>query len=141
TAPAVPPATLPALFQAQAERTPDAVAVVFGDTELTYRQLDQRANQLAHHLIGLGVGPEQIAALAMPRSDLMIVALLAVLKAGGAYLPVDPDYPAGRIEMMLTDASATCLLTVSGTDLPATSTPVILLDQADLTTHPATSPT
>ena len=93
TARAVPDATIPQLFADQAARTPDATALVFDDTTLSYRELDVRANQLAHHLRGLGAGPETIVALCVERSFDMVIALIGILKAGAAYLPLDPDYP------------------------------------------------
>ena len=93
TARAVPSATLPELFAAQVARTPDAVAVVFEDQSLTYGELDARANQLAHHLRALGVGPEMLVGLCVERSPEMLIGLIGILKAGGAYLPLDPDYP------------------------------------------------
>ncbi|GHC63193.1 non-ribosomal peptide synthetase [Streptomyces cinnamoneus] len=95
---------LPELFEAQAARTPDVVAVVSDQGSLTYAELNARANRLARYLIGQGVGPEHLVALALPRSEHAIVALLGVLKAGAGYLPVDPDYPAERISYMLQDA-------------------------------------
>ncbi|MGH3930518.1 MAG: amino acid adenylation domain-containing protein, partial [Pseudonocardiaceae bacterium] len=104
-------ACLPTLFETQARATPQAVAVVFADATLTYTQLNKRANQLAHALIGRGMGPEQIIALALPRSPELIVAILAILKTGAAYLPLDPDYPPARISFMLHDAQPTLLLT------------------------------
>ncbi|WP_431934557.1 condensation domain-containing protein, partial [Nonomuraea jabiensis] len=107
----IAPTTLPELFQVQVQHTPDAVALVFGDIELTYAELDVHANRLAHYLIGRGVGPEKLVALAMPRSEQMVVALLAVLKAGAAYLPIDLDYPTERIHYMLEDSQPTLLLT------------------------------
>ena len=113
TAHPVPDATLPQLFAAQAARTPDAVAVVFEDTALTYAELDARANQLAHHLQGLGVGPEVVVGLCVERSLEMVVALLGILKAGGAYLPLDPGYPAERLAYMLADARVDVLVTQS----------------------------
>ncbi|MFJ7907176.1 non-ribosomal peptide synthase/polyketide synthase [Kitasatospora sp. NPDC096204] len=106
----VPEATLPELFQRQAAATPDAPALLDGERELSYAELDRAANRLAHHLIGQGVGPERLVALALPRSAAMVVAQLAVAKAGGAFLPVDPDYPAPRREFMVRDAGAHLLL-------------------------------
>ncbi|MFG2602568.1 non-ribosomal peptide synthase/polyketide synthase [Streptomyces sp. NPDC048514] len=106
----VPETTLPELFQRQAARTPDAVALVDGDRELTYAELDRAANRLAHRLIRDGVGPERIVALALRRSAETVLAQLAVTKAGGAFLPVDPDYPAQRRQFMVRDASAHLVL-------------------------------
>ena len=103
--------TVAQLFAAQAAARPDAVAVVFEEQELTYRQLDERANQLAHHLRGLGVGPEVVVGLCVERSLEMIVGLLGILKAGGAYLPLDPGYPPERLTFMLEDSRAPVLLT------------------------------
>ncbi|KOG46347.1 condensation domain-containing protein, partial [Streptomyces decoyicus] len=97
TARNVPDATLAELFEAQVARTPDAPALEHEGTQLTYSELNARANQLAHHLISRNVGPEQIVALALPRTIDVVVAILAVAKTGAAYLPVDPDYPADRI--------------------------------------------
>ncbi|MEV6824241.1 amino acid adenylation domain-containing protein [Amycolatopsis sp. NPDC051102] len=108
---ATPLSTLPELFAARVREHPDAVALVFEDTELTYAELDARANRLAHLLIGRGAGPEQVVALAVPRSIEMIVAELAVLKAGAAYLPLDQDYPAERIAFMVADARPVCVVT------------------------------
>ncbi|MDQ4104738.1 MAG: condensation domain-containing protein, partial [Actinomycetota bacterium] len=100
----VVPATLPELFDAAATRVPNLPAVMSEAEVLTFAELAARANRLAHLLIAQGVGPERIVALALPRSVNLIVAQLAVLKAGGAFLPVDPDYPALRISFMLSDA-------------------------------------
>ncbi|MEU2396021.1 amino acid adenylation domain-containing protein [Streptomyces sp. NPDC007369] len=97
-------ASLPEMFAAQVAATPDAVALVCGDTELTYAELDARANRFAHALIARGIGPEQTVAVALPRSVESVVAVLGVLKAGAAYLPVDPAYPQARIAYMLEDA-------------------------------------
>ena len=119
TAHPVAPATLPELFAAQVARTPDAVAVVFEEQSLTYAQLDARANQLAHHLRSLGVGPETVVGLCVERSLDMVVGLLGILKAGGAYLPLDPDYPAERLAFMLEDAGAPILVTQAGLRRPA----------------------
>ncbi|MGH3828855.1 MAG: amino acid adenylation domain-containing protein [Pseudonocardiaceae bacterium] len=109
-----PPTSLPTLFEAQVARTPDAVAVVCGDVTLSYAQLNTRANRLAHALIARGVGPERIVALALPRSAEMVVSILAVLKAGAAYLPLDVDYPVARIVFMLGDAQPVLLLVSEG---------------------------
>ena len=111
TARPIPAATLPELFEAQAGRTPDAVAVVFEDASLTYGALNARANQLAHYLINEGVGPEVVVGLCVERSLEMIVGLIGILKAGGAYLPLDPSYPQDRLAFMLDDARPTVLLT------------------------------
>ncbi|MFB9569689.1 amino acid adenylation domain-containing protein, partial [Saccharopolyspora hordei] len=127
-----PAATIPELFQAQAHRVPDATALVFEDARLTYGELNARANRLARVLVEHGVGPEHVVALALPRSADLVVGLLAVLKAGGAYLPVDPGYPADRIAFMLADASPTLLLTDVATALD-TDVPRLVLDELDLT--------
>src|SRR5262249_451844 len=110
TSRAVPDATLPELFEAQVERTPDAVAVVFGEATLTYAELNARANQVAHYLIGLGVGPESLVGIALERSLEMVVALVGVIKAGAAYLPLDPEYPEARLAQMLADAAPAFVL-------------------------------
>jgi amino acid adenylation domain-containing protein len=129
TARDIPDATVPELFEQQVARTPDASAVLSAAAELTYGELNARANRLARYLITLGAGPERLVAIAMPRSPEMIVALLAVLKSGAAYVPVDPGYPPGRQAFMLTDARAAITVTTSGVagSLPATA-PVILDD-------------
>jgi amino acid adenylation domain-containing protein/non-ribosomal peptide synthase protein (TIGR01720 family) len=110
---AVPSATFPELFEAQAVRTPHLPAVLSDAGALTYAQLRLRANRLAHLLIRRGVGPEQIVALVLPRSTQIVVAELAVMQAGAAFLPVDPQYPAQRIEFMLADARPVLVLTVA----------------------------
>jgi amino acid adenylation domain-containing protein/non-ribosomal peptide synthase protein (TIGR01720 family) len=127
-------------FHQQVKRTPDATALVFqpgpGGTSLTFSGLNARANRLAHRLIGLGVGPERIVALALPRSVDMVVALLAVLKAGGAYLPVDRNLPADRIEFMLVDAAPALVLTTSDSDQVRSALPedvdVLFLDDPEV---------
>src|SRR5207248_11662131 len=111
TAHALPAGNVVELFGAQAAKTPQATAVVFGDEELSYRELDMRSNQLAHHLRELGVGPERVVGLCIARSAELIVALLGILKAGGAYLPLDTEYPAERLAFMLADAGARVLIT------------------------------
>src|SRR4051812_45383985 len=110
TARPVPEATLPELFEAQAARTPAAPAVISEEGTLSYSELNARANRLAHHLIGLGVGPESLVGIALERSPELVVALLAVLKAGAAYLPLDPDYPEARLAQMLDDAAPALVL-------------------------------
>ena len=146
TAP-IPATSLPALFETQVHATPQAIAVVFENTTLTYTQLNARANQLTRVLIARGVGPEQIVALALPRSANMIVAVLAVLKAGAAYLPLDPDYPAERITFMITDAAPALLLTTTTINsLPNTpGLSRLLVDEPDTVTildhQPDTDPT
>ncbi|GAB3742807.1 hypothetical protein GCM10027598_75190 [Amycolatopsis oliviviridis] len=110
TAHDVPVVTLPELFEAQVARTPDAVAVVFEDAELSYAEFDTRANRLARWLVEQGVGAESVVAVSLPRSLDLVVALHAVHKAGGAYLPIDRDYPADRIAFMLEDAAPAVVL-------------------------------
>ncbi|MFF4764860.1 AMP-binding protein, partial [Streptomyces sp. NPDC001292] len=129
TASGAAPATLPELFEAQVARTPGAVAVAYAGTEISYAELDARANRLARLLTGHGVGPESVVAVAMERGTDLMVALLGVLKAGGAYLPVDPAYPAERIAFLLSDAGAVCVLTGTGIRLETPpDLPVLVLD-------------
>ncbi|KAB8332627.1 non-ribosomal peptide synthetase [Scytonema tolypothrichoides VB-61278] len=99
------------LFEAQVERTPDALAVVYEDQQLTYCELNARANQLAHYLRKLGVGPEVLVGICVERSLSMIIGLLGILKAGGAYVPLDPTYPQERLAFILEDAQVPVLLT------------------------------
>jgi len=101
------------LFEAQADRTPDATAIVFEQGQLSYRDLNQRANQLAHHLIALGVGPEILVGICLERSLEMVIGLLGILKAGSAYLPLDPAYPKERLAFMLEDGAVPLLITQS----------------------------
>ena len=115
TAVPVPDRTLGELFTEQAARTPAATAVVSGDVTWTYAQLDAISGRIAGYLAGLGAGPEKIVAVAVPRSAEMVAALLGVVKAGAAYLPVDPDYPAERISFMLADARPTVLICTTAT--------------------------
>ena len=98
------------LFEAQVARTPEAIAVVFEDERLSYGELDARANQLAHHLRGIGIGPEVVVGLCVERSLEMVVGLLAILKAGGAYVPLDPGYPVERLAFMLGDSAPVAVL-------------------------------
>ena len=99
------------LFEEQVERTPNAVAVVCSGQQLTYNELNRRANQLAHYLQSLGVKPDELVGICVERSLEMIVGLLGILKAGGAYVPLDPDYPIERLSFMLEDAAVKVLLT------------------------------
>ncbi len=103
----------PQLFEAQVARTPDAIAVSFGDRHLTYEQLNIRANQWARHLVELGVGPETIVALVSDRNPDFLTAILAVFKAGGAYLPINPHHPTERIEQVLSQSQVSLILTSS----------------------------
>src|SRR5262249_26676221 len=101
------------LFEEQVERTPDAIAVVYEDEQLTYRELNQRANRLAHYLQTMGVGPEVIVGICIERSIEMVVGLLGILKAGAAYLPIDPAYSPKRIAFILENAQSPVVLTVA----------------------------
>ncbi|MBF6170403.1 non-ribosomal peptide synthase/polyketide synthase [Nocardia blacklockiae] len=127
--------TLVELFRAQAARTPDAVAVVDADAELTYRETNARADALAHALSARGVGPEAVVAVALPRSANLVVALLAVLKAGGGYLPLDPADPPDRLDFVLADAAPVVVLTDTATAeaLPHNDLPRLCLDALDVT--------
>src|SRR5947209_3457601 len=118
------------LFETQVEHTPDAVAVIFEEQQLTYHDLNVRANQLAHHLRTLGVGPEVLVGLCVERSLEMIVGLLGILKAGGAYVPLDPAYPSERLAFMLQDTQVAVLLTQQRLveNLPDHKAKVICLD-------------
>lgn len=124
------PVCMQQLFEAQAELTPAATAVVFGDGSLTYQELNKKANQLAHQLQALGVRPEVPVGVCMERSAELIVALLGVLKAGGAYVPIDPGYPAERVGFMLEDSRVRVLLTESRllSILPTLQAEIVCLD-------------
>ena len=133
------------MFEAHARRTPHAVAVVFERRRLTYRELDERANRLAHYLRRRGVGPEIAVGLFIERSLDMVVGLLAILKAGGAYVPIDPTYPKERVALMLKDAQPPVLLTQGQLmdGLPETEAHVVRLDQdwLSIAEEPTTTPT
>jgi amino acid adenylation domain-containing protein len=118
------------LFELQVEKTPDAVALIFNNQHLTYRDLNSRANQLAQHLQTLGVGAETLVGICIERSLEMVVALLAILKAGGAYVPLDPGYPQERLAFMLSDTQVSVLLTQKElvAKLPTHTAFVICLD-------------
>ncbi|MEW2283896.1 non-ribosomal peptide synthase/polyketide synthase [Streptomyces sp. NPDC047841] len=122
--------TLPGAFRRQAERTPNAPAVRHGDTCLTYRELDARSSRLARRLIAAGAGPERFVALCLPRTADLVVALLAVLKSGAAYLPVDPQYPAERVAFLFEDVRPDAVITATQTAgrLPEGPFTRILLD-------------
>ncbi len=128
TAQNVEPLTVAELFERWVQETPNARAVLFEGVTLSYADLDSRANRLARLLLRHGVGPERVVALALPRSVHTAVAALAVHKAGGAYLSIDPDYPAERIAHMLGDAAPVCLVTVADGALPAVDCPRLVLD-------------
>ncbi|MGH3933738.1 MAG: amino acid adenylation domain-containing protein, partial [Pseudonocardiaceae bacterium] len=146
----VPAVTFPEAFEAQVVRTPCETALVYGNTAVSFAELNARANRLAHYLIGLGVGPERVVALALPRSAELLVALLAVLKAGGVYLPVDPDLPPDRLRFVLRDAAPALVVTTISTGgevrgaWPDTTTELVLDEQqvvAALQHHPDSNPT
>ncbi|MDN3356470.1 non-ribosomal peptide synthetase [Actinomadura sp. DC4] len=143
---AAPPAegTLPELFEARVAGSPDAVALVAEDTTLTYAELDAAANRLAWHLIERGVGPERPVAIAVPRSAAMVVAVLAVAKAGAPYVPLDPDQPAARMAFLLGDARPVCLVTTAAVRPEKTEVPLVVLDDpavtAELAGRPDTAP-
>ena len=122
--------TMAQLYERQAALTPDAVAVVSAGRRLTYRELDQRSNQLAGHLQQLGVGPDILTGIAVERSVEMMVALLAILKAGGAYVPIDPSFPPQRIALMIEDSQAPVILATEQTKprLPHTAKRIVFID-------------
>jgi natural product biosynthesis luciferase-like monooxygenase protein len=120
------------LFEAQVRRTPNATGLVFCNEEISYAELNARANQVAHHLIGQGVRPGALVGVLMNRSADLIVGMLAILKAGAAYVPLDPDYPKDRLAYMVEDARLSAILSQSAYQsfLPEASIPVITLDRA-----------
>jgi amino acid adenylation domain-containing protein len=124
--------TVVQLFEEQVERSPGAVALVHGEERLSYRSLNARANRLANHLIVLGAGPEAFIGICLERSIEMVVALLAVLKTGAAYIPLDPAYPEARLEYMVADAAPLLVLSATAVRgrLPRTA-PILQLDAAD----------
>ncbi len=121
------------LFEQQAAARPDAPAVVYGDSVLSYGELNRRANQVAHQLIGLGIKPDAVVALCVERSVEMLVGIFGILKAGAAYLPLDPSYPSERLAHMLADSDPAALLTQSALagSLPPVPVPVLALERFD----------
>ncbi|MGH3784762.1 MAG: amino acid adenylation domain-containing protein, partial [Pseudonocardiaceae bacterium] len=138
----VPSVPLPELFQAQVAQTPDAMGVVCAGVELCYGELNARANRLARLLIECGAGPERLVALALPRSVDLMVALLAVLKSGAAFLPIDLGYPSERIGFMLADAHPVLVVTMTELvdQLPASEVWRVVLDEADTVAQLGTYP-
>jgi amino acid adenylation domain-containing protein/thioester reductase-like protein len=140
--------TVAELFEEQVEQSPDRPAVHDDHSVLTYRELNERANRLAHHLIGHGAGPEHLIALALPRGNDLITAILAVTKTGAAYLPLDTTHPAQRLQHILADARPVHLITTPDTSLPDHTIPTTYLtsdhqaqpDLTDLTNQPHTNP-
>lgn len=131
------------LIERQTERSPESVALVYEQENLTYREMNNRANQVAHHLRALGVGPDVLVGICMQRSIEMIVALLGILKAGGAYMPLDPGYPPERLAFMLEDSAVPVLLTERQMGvLPQHGAEVICLDPDwwSITGHSANTP-
>ncbi|MFJ2161022.1 non-ribosomal peptide synthase/polyketide synthase [Streptomyces sp. NPDC087856] len=140
TARTIPDLTLPELFRAQVARTPEATAVVFEDTALTYAELDLRVERLAHTLAARGAQAEALVAVALPRSLALVVSLLAVHRAGAAYLPLETGYPAERLAYTLADARPVCLITAEGVTLPDTDVPTLTVDAEGTPDHPAHAP-
>ncbi|WP_262061793.1 non-ribosomal peptide synthetase, partial [Streptomyces sp. STR69] len=136
----VPDFTLPELFRSQVARTPEATAVVFEDTTLTYAELNLRVEKLAHTLAAHGARAEAVVAVALPRSLALVVALLAAHRAGAAYLPLDTGHPAERLAHTLTDARPVCLVTTDGVTLPDTDVPTLTVDTDGTPDHPAHAP-
>ncbi|MEO1509325.1 MAG: amino acid adenylation domain-containing protein [Cyanobacteria bacterium J06633_23] len=128
---AIPQLCLHQLFETQADKTPEAIAVTFAQKSLTYGELNQRANQLAHHLQALGVGPDTLVGICVERSPEMLVGLLAILKAGGAYVPMDPGYPSARLQFMLDDTKISVLLSQTHLldRLPSLEAKIVVLDR------------
>ena len=133
------------LFEARAVATPDATAVVYESQSLSYRELDERANQLAHHLNGLGIGPDKLVGVYLERSIEMMVGIMGVLKAGGAYVPLDPTYPSERIAYMIEDSKVSVVLTqqrlLDSLSTSDANVVVVDRDRASLDAHPTSSVT
>ncbi|MET8014820.1 amino acid adenylation domain-containing protein, partial [Streptomyces sp. NPDC005266] len=136
-----PARTLPELFQAQVSRTPDAVAVTDADVTLTYAELEARANQVAHALLGRGIGPEDRVAVVMERSAELVAVLLGVVTSGAAYVPVDPAYPADRIRLMLADTKPVLVVCTRASAPADAPFPFLVVDDPSTTAEIAAAPT
>ncbi|MCF7848607.1 MAG: amino acid adenylation domain-containing protein, partial [Kiritimatiellales bacterium] len=132
--------TMHELFEEQAALNPDAPAVLCGDDVCTYGELNQRANRLAHHLRGLGVGTDTCVGLCLERSVEMVVGMLGILKAGGAYVPIDPAYPAERIRHIVDDSGLELIVAVGDVPPVPAHTSLVALDELDLSACPDTNP-
>jgi amino acid adenylation domain-containing protein len=132
------------LFESQVVANPDAIALVYEDQQLSYAQLNRRANQLAHHLITLGIGPDERVAICVERSPELVIGMLGILKAGGAYVPLDPNYPLDRLAYMLEDCAPSVLVSQAAQldNLPWLAAPVVVLDEqaAQLARQPEHNP-
>ena len=133
-------ATIHGVFAAQAAATPGRTALYFGDEEISYAELDARANRLAHHLIGLGVRPGDLVGVYVARGPELVVGLLAALKTGGAYVPLDPSHPQDRIAGIISGARLRVLVTQQDLVIPELATPLVLVDRVSLDGEPDTAP-
>jgi non-ribosomal peptide synthetase component F len=131
TAVELPPTLVHEMFEAQVASTPDAVAAEFDGATVSYKELNERANRLAHYLRELDVGPEVLVGLCVDRSIEMVVAMMAILKAGGAYLPLDSEYPSERLAFMIRDSDPRVLIAQSHLleKLPQNDARVVLIDE------------
>ena len=141
TAPASTPVSVPVLFDAQVARTPEAVAISCEGRSLTYRELEEAANRLAHLLAAQGVGPGECVALLFSRSAEAIIAILAVLKTGAAYLPIDPTVPDARMQFVVADAAPIAAVTTAGLAdrLDGCDLPVVDVNDPRIDTQPSTA--
>jgi len=135
-------AVVHSLIEMQVDRTPDAVAIVSGNREMTYRQLDAAANRLAHHLTGLGVQPDQCVGIYLSRSCDLVIGALAIMKAGAAYVPLDPSYPVNRIELMIEDSGLKVIVSEQGLAPPIgnTGSRIVRIDDEHLAAEIETRP-